>query len=250
MKRIESLVNPTPGLTDYLAQAGDEDKNYDNFRDHEGGASYRELIEGLVNLQHGICGYCEIDINERDRQVEHVIPQSDPHQGAARALDSSNMIACCKGGTLMTFDDTRRLDPVKRNRSCGEAKGNRLDIDFIDPRTVPGLPSLTRVNFDGRIEADAGSCESCGIPVNRMEKTIEILGLNTERLRRARKNRWDALSDNWGSEFDAPELMEAAAKGELLPDPDNRLPRFFTTSRSYFGVHAEKVLSEPPQCWI
>ena len=250
MKRIASLANPTPGLADFLAEADDEDKNWERFRDHEGGASYRELVEGLVNLQHGICGYCEIDIEERDRQVEHVIPQSDPRRGAAHALDPGNMIACCKGGTLVTDDETRRLDPVKRNRSCGEAKDDRVDADFVDPRSLPDLPSLTRVNFDGRIEADATACDSCGIPVGRIEKTIKMLGLNTERLRRARENRWDALSDNWGPEIHAPELMEAAAKGELLPDEDNRLPRFFTTSRSYFGVYAEKILSEPPRGWI
>ncbi|MCY4559679.1 MAG: TIGR02646 family protein [Chloroflexi bacterium] len=250
MKRIASLANLTPGLADYLAQPSDEDKNWVRFRDHAGGAAYRELVEELVNLQHGICGYCEIDIQERDRQVEHVIPQSDPLRGAAHALDAGNMIACCKGGTLVTDDETRRLDPVKRNRSCGEAKEDLVDADFVDPRTLPDLPSLTRVSFDGRIQADAASCNSCGIPVGRIEKTIEILGLNTQRLRRTRENHWDALSDNWGPEIDAPELMEAAAKGELLPDADNRLHRFFTTSRSYFGVYAESILSELPRDWI
>lgn len=250
MKRIGSLVDPTPGLDAYLADSADGSKNWPGFRDHAGGASYRELVEALVELQHGLCGYCEVDIQERDRQVEHVIPQSDPQLGAAHVLDPSNLIACCKGGTLQTGDETRRLDPVKRNRSCGEAKEDRVDADFVDPRTLPDIPSLTRVNFDGRIEADAASCDSCGIPVDRIEKTIELLGLNTERLRRARENRWNALSDNWGTQLGVPELMEAAAKGELLPDADNRLPRFFTTSRGYFGVYAEKILSEPPRDWI
>lgn len=203
-----------------------------------------------MDLQHGLCGYCEVDIRERDRQVEHVIPQSDPQHGAAHALDPSNLIACCKGGTLQTDDETRRLDPVKRNRSCGEAKGDRIDAEFVDPRTLPDFPSLVRVHFDGRIEADADSCNSFGLPVAKIEKTIEILGLNTERLRRARESRWNALSDIWASEFDFPALIEAAAKEELLPDEGNRLTRFFTTSRSYFGAYAEKVLSEPPQDWI
>ncbi|MYA60126.1 MAG: TIGR02646 family protein [Chloroflexi bacterium] len=248
MKCIRSLAGPTPGLSAYLAVAGSKD--WTGFRSHAGGASYRELVESLVDLQHGICGYCEIDIREPDRQVEHVIPQSDPVRGATHALDPGNMIACCKGGTLQIDDDTRRLDPVRRNRSCGEAKGNRVDPDFVDPRTLPDLPSLTRVNFDGRIEADAASCASRGVPVAKIKKTIEILGLNAERLRRARENRWNALSENWGAQIGVPGLMEAAAKGELLPNADDHLSRFFTTSRSYFGVYAEKVLSEPPRDWI
>ena len=250
MKRIASLTDPTPGLAAYLAEEVDEDQDWTGFRSHRGGESYRELAERLVELQHGLCAYCEIDIQEGDRQVEHVIPQSDPLRGVIHALCHSNMIACCKGGTLWTDDETRRLDPVRHNRSCGEAKGGRLDPDFVDPRTLPDLPSLIRVGFDGRIEADADSCGSCGIPVGKIEKTIRILGLNTERLRRARENRWSALSDNWGSEIDDPLVMERAAQGELLPDEGNRLPRFFTTSRSYFHVYAEEVLSEPPRDWI
>ena len=237
-------------FAEYLAQPGNDGKNWERFRDHAGGASYRELVEALVNLQHGICGYCEIDLQERDRQVEHVIPQSDPIRGDAHALDSSNMIACCKGGTLMTADEARRLDPVKRNRSCGEAKDNRTDADFVDPRTLPDLPSLTRVSFDGRIAADAVSCEDCGIPEGKIERTIEILGLNTERLRRARESRWDALQELWESEMGTPELMTAAATEELVPNHDNRLPRFFTTSRSFFGLYAEQVLSNLPRNWI
>ncbi len=250
MKRIAGLVDPTPGLAAYLAEELDDIRNWAGFRSRAGGVSYRQLVERLVDLQQGLCGYCEIDIQERDRQVEHVIPQSGPGIGAAYALDHGNMVACCKGGTLPTDDRTRRLDPVRRNRSCGEAKGDRMDADFVDPRTLPDLPSLTRVNFDGRIEAEADACDSCGIPAGKIERTIEMLGLNAERLRRARENRWNALSDNWASEVGDPSVMEAAAREELLPRKNDRLSRFFTTSRSYFSIHGERVLSAHPRKWI
>lgn len=250
MKRVASLTDPTPGLAAYLAEAVEDGKDWAGFRNHAGGASYGELAGVLVDLQHGLCGYCEIDIQEGDRQVEHVIPRSDPLLGAALALNAGNMIACCKGGTLVIDDEARRLDPVRRNLSCGQAKEDRVDADFVDPRTLPDLPSLIRVNFDGRIEADVDSCHGYGISAGKIEKTIEILGLNVERLRRARENRWNALSDNWASELDDPEIMEAAAQGELLPDEENRLPRYFTTSRSFFGGYGERILSEPPRNWI
>ena len=250
MKRIAMLVSPPPGLATYLSDAGCEHRDWSGFRNHAAGASYRELVDDLMDLQHGLCGYCEIDILERDRQVEHVIPQSHPLLGETHALDSCNMIVCCWGGTLVSADEMRRLDPVRRNRSCGEAKGDRVDAEFVDPRTLPDLPSLTRVNFDGRIEADVDSCERRDFSAGKVERTIEILGLNVERLRRARENRWNALNDNWASEFDDPVTMEAAARGELLPDDGNRLPRFFTTSRSYFGAVGENLLSKPPRDWI
>ena len=250
MKRIQTLCQSPPGLADYLALEIDGIKDWAGFRSHEAGASYTELVQTLVDIQHGLCGYCEINIEELDRQVEHLIPQSDPLRGARHALDHGNLIACCKGGTLRTDDQMRRLDPVKRNRSCGQAKDDTVDADLIDPRTLPTQPSLTRVNFDGRIEGDAACCESCGIDIDRVERTIQILGLNAERLRRAREDRWNALSDTWADDLGDPDIMEAAALEELLPDARNRLARFFTTSRSYFGVYGEDVLLNSPQSWI
>ena len=247
MKHIQRMDHATAGLEAYLAEEGNKEKDWDGFRSHDAGASYRKLAEALMDIQHGLCGYCEIDIVERDRQVEHVVPQSDPQQDA---LDYANLIACCKGGTLRTEDDARRREPVRRNRSCGEAKDDLVDADFIDPRSLPSLPSLLRVNFEGRIEADMDACETCGIAADKVEKTIEILGLNVERLRRAREARWNALSENWKSHFDNRTVMAAAARSELLPDSVGGLAKFFTTNRSYFAPLSEDILEEPPQAWV
>ena len=134
--------------------------------------------------------------------------------------------------------------------SCGQAKGNRSESEFVDPRTLPPLPSLTKVRLDGRIETDADACSIVGIPVDVVSKTIEILGLNVERLRVARENRWTALSESWAEYFDNSEVLKAAARIELLPDENNFLPRFFTTSRSYFAAYGESILDEPPRDWI
>ena len=193
MKRIRSLDGPTPGLYAYLNNGVKETKDWDGFRNHASGYSYSQLIEALVELQHGLCGYCEIDINIADRQVEHIIPQSHPRYGSKLVHDYRNMIACCKGGTLQTTDETRRLARVKHNRSCGEAKENKMPAKFLNPRKLPALPSVIRVIFDGRILPDEAACERTGIAVDTVEKTIELLGLNCERLRRARENRWNVL---------------------------------------------------------
>ena len=37
---------------------------------------------------------------------------------------------------------------MKRNRSCGEAKGGRVNGEFVDPRNLPALPALVRVRDD------------------------------------------------------------------------------------------------------
>ena len=258
MKVIHELNKPTPGLAKYLDAEGD-DANWDGFREHNASASYNELIEELIDVQHGLCGYCEINLTELDRQIEHVIPQGDLQQGASKEVDATNMIACCKGGTSPVFasserssDEDRFLKPVKDNMSCGQAKGDCNDTDFLDPRKLPALPSLTNVLVDGRIEVDEVACESKGIPAVRVTRTIEILNLNARRLRLAR--------EAWRKELvklsrkvadpDDPSKMDSWICAVLTPDEKGRLEPFFTTARSYFGPLAELVLEQQPQAWI
>ena len=254
MKRIRGLTEPTRSLADYL-DVETPRRSWDRFRSHDAGLSYRGLVEELSNLQHGLCGYCEIDLTELDRQVEHIVPQSDPERGTLLALDVTNLLACCKGGTERNFapdrlgDRDRYLKPVKRNRSCGEAKGNLVHREFLHPRDLPALPSLTRVLDDGRLEADKQACESRDMAAASVTSTIEILNLNAERLRLARERHWSALNDEWGNFFGDLGVMDEAARRELLPNGD-RLPKFFTTSRCYFGPVGERVLDEQPRAWI
>ena len=251
MKRIRGLPACPPGLDDYL-EVETQRASWDGFRSQDRGRAHRGLVEELTDVQHGLCGYCEIGLTGLDHQVEHVVPRSDPAQGAPRALDYRNLIACCKGGTRRGTDGGRYLKPVRRNRGCGEEKGARRLPAFLDPRNLPALPSLLRVVEDGRIEADATACTSAGLSPDEVNRTVEMLNLNAERLRVAREARWRALSEEWGDwpeRLADPDHLHEAARRELLPT-NGRLPRFFTTARSYFGPVAEQVLGEAPQAWI
>ena len=240
------MAEPTPRLSNYLEEATTPE--YGEFRDYLGGAAYRELIAELVDLQRGLCGYCEIEINlhQSNHQIEHVLPQST-HPEAA--LDVSNMIACCKGGTVEVEDQERFLKPPRRNLSCGQAKAERDDPQFLDPRRLPAQPSLLTVRNDGRIEADDRVCESED-EIARVEKTIEILGLNVERLRATRERRWRDLLDVWAPHFQSDDAMAQGAQSELLPGQDRRQAPFFTTRRSFFGRYAEHVLLLAGDSWI
>ena len=249
MKSIKALEEPTPGLADNLDCDG-EQACWNGFKSHQSGQAYRELFERLLSIQHGLCGYCEIDITEQDRQVEHVIPRSDPRRGALCALAHDNMIACCKGGTWDSGDQARWQIPVRKNRSCGEAKGGNLDPEFVDPRNLPELPSLTQVGSGGKIVANEAACLRARMDAQKENRTIDILGLNVERLRIAREKHWRALNENWKEHFGDLEVMMEAAREELLPDGINQLKRFFTTSRSFFDGLAEDILAENDEIWI
>ena len=119
----------------------------------------------------------------------------------------------------------------------------------MDPRRLPALPSLLAVRNDGRIEADSDACQSED-QVAKVEKTIEILGLNVERLRAARERRWKDLLEVWAPHFRSDEEMTQGARAELLPRQDGHLAPFFTTRRSFFGRRGEHVLSLAADRWI
>ncbi|RKZ53982.1 MAG: hypothetical protein DRR16_12770 [Candidatus Parabeggiatoa sp. nov. 3] len=39
-------------------------KDWNAFRNNEGGKTYSNLIQALSNIQHGLCAYCEINLIE------------------------------------------------------------------------------------------------------------------------------------------------------------------------------------------
>ena len=244
MKKIRELNESTPGLAKYLNVVGDE-ANWNEFRSHNSGASYNELRDALTQNQHELCAYCEIAIKGWRRQIEHVIPQSDDESGKAKALDIYNMVACCIGGTESKA--SKHGGP-----SCGQAKGNQNDENFIDPRILPALPSLMKVIDNGRIEADENACQMAGFLSDHVTRTIEILNLNAEWLRSLREKRWNGLEEERQliDDTDDPDMMDDWIRSELMPDQDGRLVSFFTTTRSYFSPLSERILAQQPQTWI
>ena len=254
MKIIRMLPHCPQGLAEYLAQGGDV-TDWRRFR-NEAPEAYTELRDELAELQHNLCGYCEIDLDVNDTQVEHINPQADPHLGQARALDYLNLIAACRGGTERMFGNDaldsqeRYLLPIKENLSCGQAKGETIDPDFMDPRNLPVSFQLFFVRPDGDIAADNAACDFAGIHVRSVERTIAILGLKCERLRLARENRWNDLKRSWDALFDDDQAIRSAACTELLAGIDGDLPKFFTTGRSYFGSVGREILDDTPEEWI
>ena len=241
MKKIRGLNTPTPGLAEYLNIVG-ANANWTEFCSHNSGASRNELMDALAQNQHGLCAYCEIAIPAWPRQIEHVIPRSDPQHGAEREVDVTNMIACCVGGT-------RSKARKSGGHTCGQAKENQNDENFIDPRLLPAQPSLTKILRDGSITVDEEACESEGIPVSHVRRTIEILNLNAERLRLTRTKYWNELVER-SRQFDDPDKMNAWIRDVLIPDESGQLTPFFTTSRSYFDPLSESILAQQPQTWI
>lgn len=249
MKSLRRLDEPTPGLADYRAVER-EHPSWDGLRSHRGGCAYRELRHALVENQRGLCGYCETSLSDTDIQVEHVLPRSAGAPGREGELAVGNLIACCSGQEKRRREETADGPPARSGHTCGQAKGNRVDPDFLDPRDLPATPPVFKVDAEGQITPNERGCVKAGIPAARVTATIAMLRLNEERLRQDRMDRWFALLSVWsGYAKDAARLRRAARRA-LLPDATGRLREFFTTARSYFGGAAETVLAEAPEEWV
>ena len=80
--------------------------------------------------------------------------------------------------------------------------------------------------------------------------TIEMLGLNAERLQDARTMLWARLlevSNNLATDRDR---WEAWMRSVLLAGDDGMLREFFSTARSFFGSAAEATLAEMSEAWV
>jgi uncharacterized protein (TIGR02646 family) len=248
MKPVRGLSGPPPGLKRFCGDPS-QPQNWETFGDFESGAAKREVANALANSQRGLCCYCEATLVSGDRQVEHVVPKSDPLHGPARAVDATNMLASCKGGTERIFaadaldDPARYLPPVRDNMSCGQRKGEMV---VMDPRTLPTVRSIFVVTADGKILTNPDVCVLYGIATTEAEKAITELGLNVERLRIQRAEIMASLSSLPAN----AKILNALARSSLLPDESGQLRPWFTTTRSFFRELAESILAQPPQDWI
>lgn len=262
MKPIRGLAEAPAGLDDFVHQFPEE-RDWEAFKNHNGGSSCKELLKILVDVQHGLCCYCEIDLRELDWQVEHFHPKRDRTADLNHTTTYGNlMAACCGGGRIDIWGDRnpradardpmRHRDPTRDNLSCGQAKDHHErhtpGTTVIDPRGLPTAASIMRVALDGRLEPDETACAAAGFDPAHVRDTIRLLGLNCERLRVSRADRLQNLGAMF-NDMDA-EVLIAAARRDLLPDQEGRLPRFFTTTRSFFREAAERVLADEPQAWI
>jgi len=254
MKRIAGLPDAPPSLARFNADPAVR-KTWEAFDAYENRAARRELVGELQKRQHGLCAYCEIELRDDDRRIEHFVPRSDPTIGTALTFDHANLMAVCHGGSRPKFDtdgetpDPRRYRrPPKANASCDVAKANRPASAFLDPRSIPPSPSLLAVGADGTLAPNAAACDHHCISVVEVAEHINGLSLNCERLNLARAAVRATLLELG---LTTPEThYRAWVESNILPDQEGQLQPFFTTRRSLFGPLAEAILVRPPQAWI
>ena len=249
MKKINKSLPPNP-LTDFYTS--NKDGTWDDFRNHLLSNSYNQTKEIIFQDQDGLCGYCEdylLGLDNSQRQIEHFHDKSDKDLSVTNwALDWNNVFGVCKGGS-----DQGAIYPTPRNLSCDAHKNHYLKSAqtegvYINPLDAPYAPIFDFDKATGRLKPNIAICDTLNsyAPNNYqnfrelVEKTIDILNLNCDRLT---SNRLKVLHEH-------NRLIEQARK-KNNPNMLKRLPEhwlrnkslpFFTVRRCLLGSAAEEYL--------
>jgi uncharacterized protein (TIGR02646 family) len=273
MKKVKQLKVVPMSLQRFLQDYPPTSRlmsDWNAFRNDNSGETFRELINELTHIQHGLCAYCEINLIKMveeqaiyDREIEHFHPKSDMHHQSDWMFEITNLFAACKGGSeinrfgekvLEKYKDTARcLPPIKKNLSCGGTKKDKiLDEQILKPSELPISPPLFSVSIlNGEISVDENACHQTGIDPEKAKATIKELNLNCKRLCQVRKRilkKLDAdyrklrasLENATFTQVDA--LLNQMIAQYLAVKSDGSLPAFFTTIRAFFGSRAEAFL--------
>jgi uncharacterized protein (TIGR02646 family) len=253
MKNVLKSAEPQV-LTDYQKRFIKQalPRTWDQFRSNRKSDS---VCEQLAVDQKGVCAYCEIDITERDRSVEHVIPKHTSTKGNNYHLSWPNLLIVCKGGLEATATGAgevpsyRQSLPPNVQPSCGAAKREKVpDGRLLNPLDLPSFPRLFRVNtLHGDIAPDPDECANANINVADADFTIGLLGLNCERLK---ANRLAVIlqleEDLQNLELQHQDLLanERVLARDYLGKGQPTWPAFFTTYRSFLGASADDHLRQ------
>ena len=257
MKRIYKRAEEPYRLKRYRERWPNE--TWDRFHryDRDG---YREIKKALLEDQHYLCAYCEIDIKFVDEltdpegtiddfRVEHYIPKSSTQDGSHNYhLDWWNMLGVCHGGSqAKVVDPKHRYSKLSADRTCDVPKSDKkITGGILDPLKIPKRTRLfCYAENSGKMMVDEKACPPSLI--QRAQNTIQELNLNAPRLMRMRKAVIDKLDERItmeqadGRNFD--EILQEMAQMFLIPYENKSLP-FFSVMRWYLGKYAEQLIAE------
>ena len=209
---------------------------------------YDTVRATLAADQHGLCAYCETSLTPDNRQIAHYHPKSDTDGPVNHGLRWTNMWLACLGGSSRTAGGGLHWhEPTRENISCDQATENQIpDGGILAPCDVPAFPRIVRymqVPDALRLVADEDGCRAAGIPVEKVERTIQVLNLNCLRLAKARLAVSRALTRPKSRIREFPTIQQPKLWAALIQQHlgNGKIPEFFTVYRWAFnsgGVEA------------
>lgn len=201
MKKINKSQPPN-ALTNYAVSYPNNDWDND-FRNDRNGITYKTIKNLIFSDQGYLCAYCETRISNNTpnkQRVEHFHPKSDRSNPTKNwALDWNNIMGVCCGGE--DVDKSKHALPA--NLSCDAYKNHLINKNklptacegyLINPLQIPAFPCLFALEKrTGQLKPNMENCEQVDFEDNPystttelIEKTIENLNLNCDRLNQQR----------------------------------------------------------------
>lgn len=255
MKKINKSLPPNE-LTNY-ARSNPTD-NWDDFKDLNQGEDYKLIRVKCFDEQGGLCGYCEAQVSElpsHKQRIEHYHSKSDVSGAKNWALDWNNVFGVCIGGN----DSDKTKHPLPANLSCDSHKDHLIKTKklplacegyYLNPLEIDANPNL--FDFDkatGALKANQQACLTYQPTSNQyhtvvelVEKTIEILNLNCQRLLDERLKVLKSYNQSI-----------KLIREKRIPNGHEQLCHrwfgtpwvfYFSTRRALLGNHAEKYLAQ------
>jgi uncharacterized protein (TIGR02646 family) len=245
MKRVLKSTEP-PELEKYKQRYSSQFRKWKDLKKNT--ETYNAVRNTLVKDQKGLCAYCEITLNEKNRSVEHFIPCNQSTKENNYDLDWSNMLAiCCPPGGL-TENDLKNLGLPHNFPCCGKSKNDFVsDGRLLNPLELSNLCLFRFNNEDGEIKPDETVCKQVGIPIENAHFTIETLGLNVQRLKDKRLVLIEEITEELDELDDGiidPIDLDKKIAEMYFGDGTKNWPRFFTTIRWMLKEGAEQHLKE------
>lgn len=240
MKNV--LKSPEPEeLKNYKKRYSSQFKRYADLKKNR---AFEKVRDTLASDQKGLCAYCEMELHEKNRSVEHFIPRHQSTKENNHDLDWQNMLAICLPPGGMKDDDLKNPQLLKDSPCCGKKKDRDIpDSRLLNPLNLPTLRLFKFSSKDGEIRPDEIACLKSGIPIENVKFTIDILELNVQRLKDQRIAVIDEIEKELDDEtIDINDLEEKVA-AEYFGNGTENWPRFFTTIRWFLGAGAERHLT-------
>lgn len=220
-----SLAHGRPPQTDTEATS-----RWNSFRRHKA-----KVLQSLLAEQYHLCCYSELRADQENLgyHIEHVENKS---QNPPRTFDYGNLAACA----LDSGNDLPVFSAQEHGVFGGHAPGKQQPYDMM--RFVschhPDCPRFFAYLSDGRI---VPALKLTAHDQDRAEYTIDILNLNSPYLITLRRQWWNELDELFQEHIAKGWSLTDLAAIDLVPT-GNKLSRFFSLTRQFFGNVAEQTL--------
>ncbi len=201
----------------------------------EWGGYKKELRLNLLELQKGLCAYCENSLcTELGCHIEHIEPQSS---NPPLAYEYTNLILSCINSDSLRDAKVK----VENGISCGHAKQNKFDADLFIKPTFKDCERYFWYKDNGEIVPNLQLNED---DVSKANYTIDSLRLNCNRLKREREQ---ILVEGYNSILaliNKHDALDKFIEQQLSCLENGYLPSYINVRKQHFQIYMTNSTSK------